>query len=480
MIKVLKNYFYTFGYQIFAIIVPLITSPYITRVLGPTNFGISSFVSANIQYFVLFATLGLTTYGQRSIAYVQEDIKKRSKIFWEIELLSIFLNILTTILLIIYSFYIDPTMKVYYWASYALILAVGFDISWYFAGMEKFNVVVLRNFIIKLITIFCIFIFVKSKDDICIYLFIVAISSLIGNVLLWTCLNGELKKINFCNLKPFSHLKGTMSLFIPQIASTIYIVLNKIILGYVCNETQTGYFDNSDKIVKIALTVVTSIATVMMPQVANAFANKDQEKINTLLQKSMSFILFACIPMMFGLIAIANNFSIWFFGKAYGEVGPVMIIESLAIIPIGCSVILTQQFLVPIKKTNIYNKAVMIGAIINVCIGWYLDIKFQARGTSIATLITEIIVTVIELNYIKKFVKIRVLFKDVFKYLVSGLIMFITLWFLNSVMKFNFVTLVILIMSGVSIYLGCLIIFKPNIFYDFKSIYFKIRKKKIE
>lgn len=478
--KILKNYFYTFGYQIFAIIVPLITSPYITRVLGPKNFGISSFVSANVQYFVLFATLGLTTYGQRSIAYVQNDIRKRSKVFWEIEFLSVFINVIVSIVFFIYSFFINPTNKSYYLASYALILAVGFDISWYFSGMEKFNVVVTRNFIIKIITIISIFSLVKTKNDLLIYLIILAISSFIGNVLLWPYLKNEIKFINLKKLNPFIHFKETLILFIPQITSTFYIVLNKIILGYMCGDTQTGYFDNADKIIKIATTVVTSISTVVMPQVALAFVNKNQHKINTLLIKSINFVLLVCTPMMLGLIAISTPFSVWFFGSNYKAVGSIMAIEALAIIPIGCSVILTQQFLVPVKKISVYNKAVFIGALINIAIGWILNMQYQAKGTAVATVITELFVTLIEIKYISRFISIKKIFKEFPKYIIASLIMFIVIITITNFMRFSIITLILDVVIGIIVYSIIIYYLNPQILDDIKMIIAKFKEKYFE
>ncbi|KEQ21328.1 hypothetical protein HF82_03380 [Limosilactobacillus reuteri] len=470
MFKIIKNYLYTFGYQLFAIVVPLATSPYITRELGANQFGTSSFIIANMQYFVMIATLGITTYGQRSIAYVRNDKKKRSKIFYEIELLSIILTIITTILFSIYVYYFGRQLWLEYSVSYFSILACCLDISWFFMGLENFKVIVVRNMIIKILTILLVFTIVRGKYSLILYLLIVSLSTLLGNLTLWPYLKAELIRVKLKTLSPLYHFKYTLGLFLPQISSTIYIILNKIILGYICSRTETGYFDNSDKIVKMSLTVITSIATVVMPQAAAAYANNDIDKINSFLKKSIDFVLLCSFPMMFGLMAISIPFSTWFFGKQYSAVGPVLLIEAIAILPIGCSVIIAQQYLVPTKKVRIYTLSTVIGAIVNMSICWYLDIHFQAVGTAIATVITEVLVTIIDLYFIRNNVRISNLFNDIWKFLISSIVMFIILQLLICRINFNIFTLILLMVLGILIYIICIFITKPEILENIKIL----------
>ncbi|WP_169311190.1 oligosaccharide flippase family protein [Loigolactobacillus coryniformis] len=189
-----------------------------------------------------------------------------------------------------------------------LILASAADVSWVFMGLENFKVTVLRNFIFKIISIFFIFTFVNNKEDLLKYILIISVSSFLGNLSLWPYLKKYLDKFSLQDLGLVQHLKPAIALFIPQIAINIYAVLNKIMLGKMISVEASGFFDSSDKIVRMVLTILTALTTVMMPHVANAYMNGQKEKVDFYLKKSFNISLFIAIPMMFGLNAIAADF----------------------------------------------------------------------------------------------------------------------------------------------------------------------------
>ncbi|WP_225422080.1 oligosaccharide flippase family protein [Lacticaseibacillus paracasei] len=180
--KVVKNYLWNVSYQIFVIIVPMITMPYISRVLGPHGVGVNSFTNSIVQYFVLFGGLGLGLYGNREIAYVRDNKKQLSKEFWELLILR---TVTMTSSLVIYI------IMAYNWREYRgylfiqsiQIIAAIIDISWFFMGIENFRITVLRNLLVKSISVICIFLFVKSRNDTGIYIAILALSTLFGNFL---------------------------------------------------------------------------------------------------------------------------------------------------------------------------------------------------------------------------------------------------------------------------------------------------------
>lgn len=182
--QLIKNYLYNVFYQLFILIVPLITMPYISRVLGPTGSGINYLTSANTQYFILLGSLGITLYGNRQIAYLRDNKQRVSQAFWEIFLL----RCLTT-LVALSSFYIFVYFNhTYQWAylmQSILIIATTLDISWFFMGVENFKVTVSRNMIVKIFSILFIFTLVKTKNDVIIYIFILSLSQLLGNLTLF-------------------------------------------------------------------------------------------------------------------------------------------------------------------------------------------------------------------------------------------------------------------------------------------------------
>lgn len=158
-------------------------------------------------------------------------------------------------------------LKMYFFYQSFLIIAGAFDISWFFIGLEDFKKTVLRNILVKIISLFAIFVLVKTKNDVGIYILILSLSQLLGNVTLWPYLNRIVRVPKIATLHIFKHLKPSLSLFIPQVAITIYLAVNKTMLWQLDNVTASGYYDYSDKLIKLVLAIVTSTGTVMLPHI---------------------------------------------------------------------------------------------------------------------------------------------------------------------------------------------------------------------
>ncbi|PCS01435.1 oligosaccharide flippase family protein [Lactococcus fujiensis] len=182
--RLFKNYLLNSSYQILLILLPLITAPYLSRVLGASGVGINAFTNSVVFYFSLFSILGTFTYGNREIAYYQNDKKKRSEIFWGINFLSWMIAGITYIVFLIFISMTQRYQAYYLWQS-LIILANLFDISWYFMGMEKFKITVTRNLIFKILTVIAIFIFVRDQNDLIRYIAIAGIGSLLSSLSLW-------------------------------------------------------------------------------------------------------------------------------------------------------------------------------------------------------------------------------------------------------------------------------------------------------
>lgn len=335
--SVAKNYIYNLMYQILIIILPLITTPYLSRVLGAENIGIYSYTLSITTYFILFGSLGVSMYGQREIAYVQEDVKKRSKAFIEI-LLMRFITLGVSLLLFYSCFCINGQYNVYYKILLLEIIANSLDISWFFQGLEEFKKTVIRNTIVKIISIICIFSFVKTINDLNKYFIIYVISTLLGNFSLWLYLPKYIEKIKFKELNIIRHVKPTIALFIPQIATQLYTVLDKTMIGtIVLDKSEVGYYEQSQKMIKLLLTIATSLGTVMVPRMASTYASGDGKKLKEYMMNSFSFIMFLAFPLMFGITSVANRFVPIFYGQGYEKVVYLISIISPIIVAIGLS-----------------------------------------------------------------------------------------------------------------------------------------------
>jgi len=461
--KLIKNYLYNAGYNILILLTPLITVPYISRVLGPVGVGINASTNSVITYFLLAGTVGITIYGNREIAFCRDDLIQRSKTFWEIELLQLFTITLSYLAFLIFlAFQKEYRIEFFFQSFY--IISGAFDISWYFMGLEDFKKTVLRNAMVKIASLIAIFVLVKSKTDVSIYISILSLTQLIGNLTLWPYLrNSVLSLKKLPKLHIFGHLKPSLVLFIPQIATSVYLALNKTMLWKLDSVSASGYYDYSDKLVKLVLALVTATGTVMLPHIANLFAKNKIKEVKYYLYNSFDLVLAISIPMSAGIAAIALPLAPWFFGPSFSSVGVLLIIESPVIVLIGLSNVIGQQYLLPTKRTHQFTVSVTLGAIVNIVINIPLIIYFGVTGAMIATLISELCVTLYQIFIVRKELSPIKLFQNFIKYTFSGIVMFLFVFPLSLVMKIGIYSLVFQITIGVLAYTGCLLILQPTI-----------------
>lgn len=460
--SITKNYMYNLIYQVLVLISPLITIPYISRVLGAENIGIYSYTLSITAYFILFGALGMSLYAQREIAYNQDNPPKYSLIFWEMVLLRI---ITMSISILIYYFTIIKygTYQLYYKILILEILGNCIDITWFFQGLEEFKKIVKRNVIIKLISITCTFAFVKTSNDLVIYFIIYVLTLLIGNLSLWLYFPRFLVKIDIKKMNIFRHLKPTISLFIPQVAVQVYTILDKTMVGTIVQEkAEVGYYDQSQKIIKIALSVVTSLGTVMLPRIANNYIKNEKEAVRVYMEKSFNLIFLLSFPMMFGVLAVSGRFVPVFFGQGYDRVIILMNIISPIFILIGLSNVIGAQYLLPTKRQKEYTISVVSGAILNFVANMCLIWKLKAVGASIGTVIAEIAVTSVQLYFVRKDFKIKDLIKMSKNYIISSVIMFGVCCVTGMIIKDNLIATVLEVLIGIITYFACLIILKEE------------------
>ena len=473
--SITKNYIYNLIYQILILILPLVTTPYISRVLGAENIGIYSYTLSIVTYFILFGSLGVALYGQREIAYYQKDKKKYSRIFWEIVILRAIT--MTISLILFYFIFVNGNQyQIYYKILILELIGNCIDISWFFQGLEEFKKTVIRNMIIKLISVISIFTFVKSQNDLRIYFWIYVLSTTIGNASLWLYLPKFLTKVKIKELHLFRHLKPTLGLFVPQIAVQVYTVLDRTMIGaIITDKSEVGFYDQSQKIIKLLMTIITSLGTVMLPRIANTFASGEKEKINEYMKKSFSMVFLLAFPMVFGIISVSRAFVPIFFGAGYDKVATLMNIISPIILFIGLSNVTGTQYLLPTKRQREYTISVIVGAITNIVMNACLIWKFGAIGASIGTVIAEFTVTIVQLYFVRKDFDFLQIIKISKNYVISSIAMFIVCIIIGNVVKSNMTSIIIQVIFGVGVYGICLLTLKDK-FVD--SIIKKIIHKK--
>ena len=460
-----KNYFYNLIYQLFLLIVPLFVTPYIARVLGSYGSGSYAYGFSIITYFTIAASLGFTYYGQRAIAKEQGNKKNQKIIFWEIFLAKIIPTFLSVLiyLIIVFSNAFGQDNNYLMLALCINIIAVGFDISFYFQGNEDFGKLALINAIIKIISIVCIFLFVKSQNDIAIYAVIQGLCVIVSNLCLWVFVGRDTFKVNFKDLHPFKHFVPSLILFIPTIATTLYTSLDKTMIGIITqNPNENGFYDYADKIVKLGLTVISSLGVIMISKNSKLYASKDLFSLKNNINRTIQFVLAIGIPITLGLISISENLIPWYLGDGYGETILLLKVLSPVIIIIGLSNILGLQYLIPIGEDKKYTISIFIGVLTNFAFNFLLIYFFGSLGAAIATLIAELAVTTTMIIFCRNILDIKNLVSKIWKYLIGGILLFIFCYVESIYLKPSIVSSVIIIFTGLITYCSVLLILKEE------------------
>ena len=461
--KVIKNYLYNVVYQILVLLVPLITVPYISRVLGPELVGINSYTNSWMTFFMLVGQMGIALYGNREVAYHRDNPIDRSRIFWGIEALQGITILFALGAYLVAVLLFSTTFKKYFLLQSFWVIAAGLDVSWYFMGMENFQRIVFRNMLVKLASVALIFLLVKGHDDLGKYIALLGLSNLVGNLTLWPYLKDEIKWVPIRTWHPFRHFYPALLLFVPTITTQVYLVVNRLMLGRMSTQNQLGQFQNTDQIIKVVLAVATASGQVMLPHIANKFSKGDVKGIRESLYNSFDFITAIAVPMMFGIMAVAKPFAPWFLGSQYNEAGILMMIEAPVILFIAWSNVTGTQYLMPINRTKEYTVSVTIGAVVNIIANLFLIALWGAKGATLATDISEFAVTVIQLAYIRGTIERRKLFKDTWKYLISGGLMFIIVYRLASIINMTMINLALEVLVGTVVYLLGIVLLKAPV-----------------
>lgn len=450
-----KNFIFSTAYQVLTLIAPLITAPYISRVLGAGGVGVVSYTTSIQMYFSLFAGLGTASYGMREIARNRNDVYKRSRIFWEIELLTI---VTSAACLSIWGVWValNSEYRIYYIVLTLGILAAMLDISWLYSGMEQFEYIVLPNSLLKILSIIALFVFVRNKDDAVVYLLINMLSIFLGNAAMWFGLKTFVKKVSFKELKIWPHFKETVIYFVPTIATSIYTVLDKTLIGLITHDSEEcGFYEQATKIINMSKVITfTAINNVMCSRISYLFAKNQYDEIKQHIANSMEYIMFLGFGIMFGIIGVSEHFVPVFFGSGYDKTILLLNVLSPMVVIVGISNCLGSQYYTPVGKRATSAKFLIAGAIVNLFLNILMIPKLEALGASIASLISEIIISALYLSNCGGYTKIGTLIKISWKKILAGLVMLAALKYIGQFIVINeLITLCVQIIAGVAIYI---------------------------
>ncbi|MCM1038719.1 MAG: oligosaccharide flippase family protein [Ruminococcus sp.] len=455
MVKIQKNIIYQAIYQVVVALTPLITSPYISRVLGVKNLGIYSYTYAMVSYFMLFSMLGITNYGSREIAISCIRGKEcRDRTFGEIFPIQFFMTVIMIGLYILYFILAVRENRIVVAIQMINIISCLFDVNWFFVGIEKIKVIVIRGIVVKFITVFCILFFVKSENDLWIYVVIMSVSTLINNLILWIYIFSDLELIIPSLKDVLKHIKPCFILFLPVLSSSVYRIMDKTMVGRLSDYEQLGFYYNADKVINIPICLVSGISMILLPRMTRYIHNNEIEKANMLFSQSIDIFLGLSCAVGFGIASVAKEFIPFFFGSNYYECVLLVIIFSPAFIIKSMSMCIRYVYLIPNKQEKIYNFAILGGVVVNLILNFWWIPYYGAKGAVCATLLTELTVCIIQISGIEKSVRRSIIRKQLLYYFVNATIMCILIYYVEYLDCANSVKLLLKIFFGIGIYLG--------------------------
>ncbi|MFB1097903.1 oligosaccharide flippase family protein [Terribacillus sp. JSM ZJ617] len=471
-----KNYLYNLIYQVLNLLIPFLITPYIARVLGPSNLGIYAYTFSIVQFSVIIILLGVPLYGNRQIATVSDSKDKISKVFWSIYSIQFFVGCIILIFYLIYVTSITGEIRLISMFQGIFLIASLLDISWLLLGLQKMKPVLYRNIIIKILSVVLIFMMVRHTDDLLLYTIIMAGSTLMGQVILWL---GVKRHINFTlnSLEINKHLKPVMILFLPSAFGQIYLSLDKVILNYYATSFEVGLYDQAMKIIKLITVVITSLGVVVLPNIAKAFSVGEVSKIKKIVDVVLRYILFISLPLILGIIAISEKFVYWYLGDEYEQVSTLLIIISPIILFIGLGSLFGIQILAATGQNLKLTLSILFGALVSISLNFIFVPSYGMYATSIVTLITEILVASLQLYYVRYYISFLSVFKGLWRYCFGSLCMFLILIFLNELSNVSLAFTVVQIVVGTISYIVIVFLLKDELLRSFiKLIKSKFRK----
>lgn len=403
MPSIRNNFFFKALLTISSYVISFATFPYISRVLGVEGVGLVDFVDNTVNYFLLFATMGVVNLGTREIAMVKRDPKKMSRVFSNI----LGLNItFTVIVLIIYFGTIalvprfSQNIELFYIGATKIIATV-FLVEWFFTGLENFKYITLRSLLVKLCYVVAVYIFIDDATDYKLY-FGLTVGTVVLNAIINILYASRFVKINREALFSMRYLRENVMLGLYGIMTSMYITFNVMYLGLVSNNTQVGYYTTAFKLYMILLGLFSAYTSVTMPRISTMLSEGNSKGLKELINKSFDGIVRFIVPFVISGVILAPQIIRVISGIGFeGSVLPMQIIMPAAFM-VGMAQVLSIQILIPMKRDKVLLVASIIGAVVSLAINLLVVPHLEAVGSAIVTLVAESVVTLTYLHYVTR------------------------------------------------------------------------------
>lgn len=410
-----KNFLYNSLLTVSGYLFPLITYPYVSRVLGVTNIGACNYVDSIITYFCMFSMLGLTISGIREIASVRSDSGKRSQVFSSLFVLNGITTLIALVALLI-SIQVIPVFRENSRLMYIGSMKLLFNsllIEWFYKGIENFKYITLRSVLVRTIYTVCVFIFIRTSDDYWIY-YLLTVLVLVVNASINIIYSRHFINFSFKGIRLSPYVGGFVIMGVYIIVTSLYTTFNVVYLGSVSNKTEVGYYTTAHKLYTLIIAIYTAFTNVMMPRMTSLLSEGKVFEFKEYINKSMGLLFSIAIPIVVFSTVFSEEIILLLSGKGYeGAIIPMKIMMPLILI-IGYEQILVVQTLMPLKKDRIVFRNSVIGAIVGITLNMLLVKNMLSIGSAIVWLCCEIVVLVLSQISVKRIIGISFPFRQFF------------------------------------------------------------------
>lgn len=445
-----KNFLFNLMLTLSNVVFPILTFPYVSRILGPVGIGKVQFVSSFVQYFIFLAALGVPVYGIREVAKANGNMVELKKIFSTLLLLNIFTTIGVSIIYFVTIYFVTGFREdLIFYVVASIMLLFGFSsIDWFFIGIERFKFIALRSIVVKVIFIVLLYVSVREKADVLAYLWIVIGGIVVNNI--WNLLLA-IKYIDFRNitLNFFKkHLKPLFYIFATVVAASVYSSLDVVVLGFLKGFKDVGYYTSGAKINRMCIPFLTAMGLVLMPQIAQAFREQNEERIKLLIKESFEFVILLGVPMVVGLTVLAPEIVLLFSGDQFVPSILTMQITAPVVLIIGISTICSVQILTPAAKDKENAIAVICGLVVSVILNFLLIPIYGYLGATISNVAAEFTVMSFFVFFAFKVIQVNFDVKLLGRTVLICLFFIPIIYFLRSIIGTN---KIIIILSSITL-----------------------------
>ncbi|MCR5231950.1 MAG: flippase [Acholeplasmatales bacterium] len=473
--NIAKNAFLNTTKTILGILFPLVTYPYISRILGVENIGIYNYSYSFLSYFLLIGGLGVATYGIREGTQYRDDkcaIQQFVSELFSINILASFLSyLLLFILLIAIPFLSSYSSSIAILSIEIIFTTVG--VSWVCNIYEDFFIIAIRTIIFQILSLVLIFLFVKSTEDLNNYLIILLISNSGANIFNFFYIRNKYCHFKFTlKIDWKRHLKPILIIFSTSIAITVYVNSDNIILGFMTNDFQVGLYGTAVKIYTVIKNILAAILMVMIPQFSLLFAQKDYKHISLFLSKVINVLTLLMLPMCVGLFCLSEEIVILISGEEYLQASLPLKFLSIAVAFSLYSYLFSQCVLIPNKQESLVFRVTFYSALLNVCLNLILIPFWGICAAALTTILAELMTVLILYHYSKLYFEFHKIKWNLLSVLIGCLCIYLVCYIMKIINSF---TLKILSSIGVSIivYILCLFFTKNKVFSNLCIILIK-------